>query len=194
MDKIYSASCIANYFIKNMKKIDNLRLNKFVYIAYAFAYVYKEREIFKEPIQAWDLGPVIPTIYHEFKRYKDKEIAEQSYILDKNGKKEIPFIDKKDKDVKEVLDAVIEIYAEMSTRKIIDEMHKKDSPWDQYYKKGQRNIEIDKKKIKSYYPVFRDGIPNMDTVIAMFSEPEPRVFKTAAEFMEYLNENEKKRN
>ena len=85
MDKIYSASCIANYFIENTKSIDNLRLNKFVYIAYGLALVYKERELFKDRIEAWEYGPVIPAIYHEFKKYKDKKIIEQSYILDQNG-------------------------------------------------------------------------------------------------------------
>ena len=105
MDKIYSASCIANYFIENTKSIDNLRLNKFVYIAYGLALVYKERELFKDRIEAWEYGPVIPAIYHEFKKYKDKKIIEQSYILDQNEKKEFSFIDKKDKGAKEVLDA-----------------------------------------------------------------------------------------
>ena len=42
--------------------------------------------------------------------------------------------------------------------------------------KGHRNIEIDKKKIKNYYPVFRDRLPNIETVIAILSEPDPRTF------------------
>ncbi len=187
MDKIYSASCIANYFIENTKSIDNLRLNKFVYIAYGLALVYKERELFKDRIEAWEYGPVIPAIYHEFKKYKDKKIIEQSYILDQNGKKEFSFIDKKDKGAKEVLDAVIEIYGGMSVEKLLDFMHEKNSPWTECYKKGQRNIEIDKKKIKNYYPVFRDRIPNIETVIAILSEPEGRTFETVEELMEYLN-------
>ena len=86
MDKIYSASCIANYFIENTKSIDNLRLNKFVYIAYGLALVYKERELFKDRIEAWEYGPVIPAIYHEFRsNISAKKITEQSYILDRNG-------------------------------------------------------------------------------------------------------------
>ena len=62
----------------------------------------------------------IPAIYHEFKKYKDKKITEQSYILDQNG---FSFIDKKDKGAKEVLDAVIEIYGGMSVEKLLDFMH-----------------------------------------------------------------------
>ena len=55
----------------------------------------------------------------------------------------------------------------MSVEKLLDFMHEKNSPWTECYKKGQRNIEIDKKKIKNYYPVFRDRIPNIETVIAI---------------------------
>ena len=193
MDKIYSASCIANYFIENTKSIDNLRLNKFVYIAYGLALVYKERELFKDRIEAWEYGPVIPAIYHEFKKYKDKKIIEQSYILDQNGKKEFPSIDKKDKDAKEVLDAVIEIYGGMSVEKLLDFMHEKNSPWTECYKKGHRNIEIDKKKIKNYYPVFRDRIPNIETVIAILSEPDPEVYNSFQELVDDICAKNKKK-
>ena len=82
---------------------------------------------------------------------------------------------------------MIEIYGGMSVEKLLDFMHEKNSPWTECYKKGHRNIEIDKKKIKNYYPVFRDRIPNIETVIAILSEPEGRTFETVEELMEYLN-------
>ena len=66
--------------------------------------------------------------------------------MSQNGRKEFSFIDSKDK-AKEVLDAVIE-NGGMSVEKLLDFMHEKNSPWTECYKKGQRNIEIDKKKIK----------------------------------------------
>ena len=59
--------------------------------------------------------------------------------------------------------------AECLQKKLLDFMHEKNSPWTECYKKGHRNIEIDKKKIKNYYPVFRDRLPNIETVIAIMN-------------------------
>ena len=84
MKNPYIASSIANYFISNKNlDVDNLKLNKLVYISYGFALAcFKEElELFKEPIQAWRLGPVIPSIYHEFKRYGYNSTKKKYLIL-----------------------------------------------------------------------------------------------------------------
>ena len=88
---------------------------------------------------------------------------------------------------------MIEIYGGMSVEKLLDFMHEKNSPWTECYKKGQRNIEIDKKKIKNYYPVFRDRIPNIETVIAILSEPDPEVYNSFQELVDDICAKNKKK-
>ena len=117
MKNPYIASSIANYFISNKNlDVDNLKLNKLVYISYGFALAcFKEElELFKEPIQAWRLGPVIPSIYHEFKRYGYNSIKNLSYFYDPMQEKKIFFsIDEDDTKTKEVLEAVKNNYGNL---------------------------------------------------------------------------------
>lgn len=42
---VYTPSCVANYFIKDSKKISNLSLNKPVYISYGFMLADIDREL-----------------------------------------------------------------------------------------------------------------------------------------------------
>ena len=109
-DLVYTPSHIANFFIdREIKKITNLRLNKYVYFAYGFALAILDREIFHEPIQAWKFGPVIPSIYHEFKRFEFRPIDEYSYIDNYHyDVKFIPKVNKKeDPDLWDLLESVL---------------------------------------------------------------------------------------
>ena len=149
----YLPSAIANYFIGNVKEIDHLRLNKLVYIAYGLALSLLDRKIFNEPVQAWRLGPVVPSVYHEFK-YCDnyQPIKKLSYIYHPIKKKNIiPKIDIDDKDLKEVLDMVIEVYGTMPIVDIVDRTHHTGTPWQKVFEEDKNYIEISHTEIKKYY-------------------------------------------
>ena len=75
----YTASHIANYFLlrANLDKISDMtpmKLVKLVYIAYAWYYAICKEKLFKEKIEAWSNGPVVPSLYHEFKRFRHESI------------------------------------------------------------------------------------------------------------------------
>ena len=148
----YIVPCISNYFIKNLDSVDNLRLNKLAYISYGIAKASFNRELFHEPIQAWNLGPVIPSIYHEFKRFGYQDIKEYSFIYDPiTQTKTNPEIDSDDSETIEVLELVKNYYGKMDINELIGRTHNEDTPWRQCYVEGKYNIEIDPNKIKEYY-------------------------------------------
>ncbi len=154
MKDYYTPSCLANYFIDNLKSVDNLRLNKLIYISYGFALVCfdEELELFKEPIQAWRLGPVIPSIYHEFKHYGYGVIKSRSYFYDPMQEKKIYFsIAEDDKKTHEVLEAVKSNYGSLPIAELIGRTHNENTPWHNNYKEGFYNKTIPKKDIKKYY-------------------------------------------
>ena len=151
-ERYYTPTHLANYFIENLDYVDNIRLNKFVYLAFGIAYAYYNRILFKEPIQAWRLGPVIPSIYHEFKKYGYGKITESSYIHNPvKDKMTKPVVEKNDEQAIATLQVVKEEYSSMSTRELIDRIHDTGTPWKQFYKEGKTNIEIDIKTIKQYF-------------------------------------------
>ena len=80
-EEVYMPCHIANAFLEKSfntrsykkYKIDNLMLNKLVYLTYGYGLALLKQKIFYEDIQAWQYGPVIPSIYHEFKSFKKKK-------------------------------------------------------------------------------------------------------------------------
>lgn len=45
------------------------KLQKLLYYAQAWSLVFNDRKLFNEPIEAWVHGPVVPSLYHNFKQF-----------------------------------------------------------------------------------------------------------------------------
>jgi uncharacterized phage-associated protein len=45
--------------------LTNLRLQKLLYCAQAWSLILRDSELFADELQAWQHGPVVPTIYHQ---------------------------------------------------------------------------------------------------------------------------------
>ncbi len=70
----YSALDIANYFLFRAEKeghelLSNLKLQKLVYYAQGIHLAMYDEPLFADRIEAWNYGPVVPSLYH---LYKDK--------------------------------------------------------------------------------------------------------------------------
>ncbi len=149
---IYTATHLANYFIDNLRYVDNIRLNKLVYLSFGVAVALDGRKLFNEDIQAWRFGPVIPSIYHEFKKYGYGGVKEMSSIQDPvTNEIFFPEIESTDTDALQVLKAVKEEYGEISLTDLIGIVHDKGSPWDSFYNETKKNINIGTDTIKKYF-------------------------------------------
>jgi uncharacterized phage-associated protein len=63
------ASEVARYLIKSLP-VDNLKLQKLLYYSQAVHLVLHEKTpLFPEDIEAWDYGPVVPSVYHAYKPF-----------------------------------------------------------------------------------------------------------------------------
>lgn len=70
------ATCrdVANYFLSKISEdagdtISNLKLQKLVYYAQGFTLAVLEEPLFQEPIEAWEHGPVVRSLWEEFRQY-----------------------------------------------------------------------------------------------------------------------------
>jgi uncharacterized phage-associated protein len=76
----YKALDIANKIIKSASNNDaadlvsNLKLQKLLYYQQGFHLAYFGTSLFEDEIEAWQYGPVVPSIYERFKRYGNKGI------------------------------------------------------------------------------------------------------------------------
>ena len=54
--------------------LTHLRLQKLLYFAQGWSLAMRNKPLFKERIEAWANGPVVPEVYHEFKGNGDRPI------------------------------------------------------------------------------------------------------------------------
>lgn len=131
-----------------------MKLLKLVYIAYGWTLAVLDDHLFDEPVYAWAHGPVIRSVYDEFKHYGSREIDCRSvdFDLDSNGVKLIePRIPETDIDVTVVLGKVWEIYKRFSAWDLRNKTHEAGTPWAQVYNPNKRNIVIPPESISQHF-------------------------------------------
>lgn len=130
----YTPQHIANYFLDRAQEegrgLSPLKLIKLIYIAYGWVLALTGKRLFDEPIQAWKHGPVIPSIYHEFKHYRSGSICEPSGIFDMDtGGYEVPKIPKSDATTNLILEKVWAAYSGFSGWALRNKTHEAGTPW-----------------------------------------------------------------
>lgn len=156
----YTPQHIANYFIDRADAdgfvLSPLKLIKLTYIAYGWYLALKSEKLFFEKIEAWQHGPVIPSIYHEFKHYGSQPIDDHAYIVDLDADSGIvscyaPKIDSDDADTAFILSRVWGSYKSFSGWQLRDKTHETGSPWSKVYREGVRGIALEDDHISEHY-------------------------------------------
>lgn len=82
--KPIQALLVAKYFLllgeKFKIKMTNKKLQKLLYYAQAWSLALENKTIFKESIEAWIHGPVVPQIYRHYKKFGFEQITDNSKI------------------------------------------------------------------------------------------------------------------
>lgn len=152
-DPKYLPSHIANYLLWRAKKegltetMTPMKLIKLVYFCYAWYLTIYDKKLFSEQIEAWKHGPVIPSIYHEFKRFGSRHI--ENYSIDFNqetGAIFYPVVDTKDEETFRILDVVWDIYKHKDGWALRCITHEDSSPWKYAFEQGE-NKPLDDQKI-----------------------------------------------
>lgn len=143
---------IANYLLwladrDNKNDITPMKLLKLAYFCYAWYLALSGRKLFAEKIEAWKFGPVIPSLYHEFKRFGNRNITQYAeyYEDHENGEPKYLMIDRNDKNVWGVAAAVWEHYKDKTAAQLSAITHEADSPWTEAYVSGRHQPLQDKK-------------------------------------------------
>lgn len=150
-----SSSALANFFLEKSNKenikITNLKLQKLMFIAYGWILALLGKDLTQgESFQAWQHGPVLPSIYHEMKRYGGMPLTDYAtdYDTDTN---QIFHPSIQDDQVLNILNKVWDIYKKFSAWSLRDLTHEKDSPWHNAYIKDSLYQQIDQEITKNYY-------------------------------------------
>ena len=139
MANVHDVAC---YILKKHKPLTAMKLQKLVYYCQAWALVWDEKPLFRERIEAWANGPVVPELYNEHKGV---------FQVWSNGKGKSKNLTK---DEKETIDAVLAVYGDKSSQWLSDLTHQ-EAPWKEArvgLSPGTRsNREIKRAAMAEYY-------------------------------------------
>ncbi len=158
--KVYDALDVARYVINESNEkycpLSNLKLQKVLYFVQAnfLLNTNDHRPCFENRIEAWDFGPVVPDVYHEFKRYGSSMIPYVEEYMDFSEglwnatikKYSDTIIETEDKPK---IDEMIQSCGAYSATELVNITHNQ-RPWKDAYGRGY-NMEITNNAILEYY-------------------------------------------
>lgn len=156
IDKTYSANDVARCFVKIAREqgdlgqdpetnekikgegITNLKLQKMLYFADAVSLAYSDKPLIEEDFEAWKMGPVIRSIYREYRGRGSTPIEIEGEITC-------------DEKLETFLKEVWKIFGKFSAVELVNLTHKSGSPWEKFYDESDPTKTIPKDAIKQYY-------------------------------------------
>jgi uncharacterized phage-associated protein len=142
----YNAAAVANTFLELAKRdhnpLTNMQLQKLVYIAHGWNLALASRPLFYNEIQAWEWGPVIPSLYNSLKKYGAGIV---------NGKlpKGTPPVDPFSTEMR-IIEGVWRAYGNLSAMKLSGITHAEGTPWSETWAGGPYGVITDE-KIERHY-------------------------------------------
>lgn len=121
--------------------LTNLKIQKLLYYAQAWHLANFGKPLFDDSIEAWDLGPVVPSVYNKLKKFKSAPVI---YKSSGNCMEENQF-------TKQELTYLREFYSKFvnySANVLVNASHN-EMPWKDAYARGRAEISIS--SMKSYY-------------------------------------------
>ena len=118
---------IARYLLTLMSEengdlISNLKLQKLLYYAQGASLALFDKPLFPEPIEAWLHGPVVPTLYYEYKQYNASAIPRPQ---------DVDF-ERYDAETIALLNEVYSTFGQYSAWKLANMTHE-ETPWLEVY-------------------------------------------------------------
>ena len=165
-----SAKAVANYFLDAAKRqgktLDQMKLQKLVYIAHGWHLAIRERPLIQESVEAWTYGPIIADLYHEFKKFGNLPITERATEIKSRQTAGGPFsigfsieeptIDRDSDDpeyTRKFLNKVWDVYRDFTGVQLSNMTHEPDTPWDKTRQlhRNKRSVSIPDETIAAYY-------------------------------------------
>jgi uncharacterized phage-associated protein len=159
----FPAKAVANEFLNIAQVKDEaltaMKLQKLVFYAHGWTLALTDNPLISDPIEAWEWGPVIPALYHEFKRFGNEPITEPAYEASFRNLKFGRFAPtlescagSSDRDLAQlIVERIWDEYSSFSAAKLSNATHEPGTPWAQVYEPGKRHIRIPDAIIKTYF-------------------------------------------
>ena len=120
-DALDVARHVINYERSQGRSVSNLRLQKLLYFVQAQFLVTTQRACFHDEMEAWDLGPVVPNVYHAYKAFGSASLP-----------RSLPAGSDIDFDDSMLINRILDKCAHYSTTSLVSMTHRQ-KPWKDAY-------------------------------------------------------------
>lgn len=166
------ALSIANYFIelahRDGREIRPLKLMKLVYIAHGYMLALLDRPTTGaklENVEAWQYGPVFPSVYYSFKQYGSHPIERKTKVFDfskigiSDDIETTPTLTNNDE--KEICNFVWKKYGIYTDSSLVSILHANGTPWKKIFEQGKNVVIPDDVTKKHYKRVVEKTLENV---------------------------------
>ena len=162
----FDTAAVANYVLELAERdgiqLSPMKLQKILYFSHGWHLALTDNPLLDEPVEAWQWGPVIPSIYHEFKRFGQSPIDGRFRRPVRRASGGLrfsePMLNANDDEAltaMSVIDRVWEVYKGYSAIQLSNMTHLPDTPWDKTWKKmgeiKRRSVDINDDEIKKHF-------------------------------------------
>jgi uncharacterized phage-associated protein len=157
---------VANYILdladRDDVAVSPMKLQKLVYLAHGWYLGIVEEPLIDEVVEAWQFGPVVPSLYHEFKRFGSGRIVGDRFTrarMTPAGKWklercELPDDTEEASRARELIDRVWDVYKGYSAVQLSNLTHQDGTPWSETWKAmdvKRKGKDIDDTKIQAHF-------------------------------------------
>jgi uncharacterized phage-associated protein len=143
----YGADQVARFFLSvtdpEDNDVSNLKLQKLCYYAQGLCTAMRGAPLFADRIEAWDHGPVVPNLYHQYKQYGSQPIP----VVTDFNRKDLEEADR------QALTDIYAYYAQFSAWRLRNMTHD-EAPWADALKRPSKEISV--QTLVDYFSQFVD--------------------------------------
>ncbi|MBV1823336.1 Panacea domain-containing protein [Komagataeibacter oboediens] len=140
------AITVANRFLALAQKrnatLTPMQVLKLVYLAHGWMLGLYGRPLFQDSVQAWQYGPVIPSLYNKVRSFKSQPVIGPLPSSDPKGLTP---------EEESVADQVYAIYGDLSGPALSRLTHAPNTPWSQTYDPHHFGLQISNDLIENFY-------------------------------------------
>lgn len=143
----HSAISVAQYILSRRQAagdaVTPMQLIKLVYIAQGYMLGQFGRPLFRDVVQAWEYGPVVPSVYHAVKQYRSSPITNiMGGVVPPEGF---------DASELSVMNYVADAYGPVDGLTLSKATHQQNTPWSVTWGAAGQNAPISNDLIENFY-------------------------------------------
>lgn len=154
----HTPEAVANYFLdlaeEDGRTLTPMQLQKLVYIAHGWSLALNGKELVSSEPQAWQWGPVYPSLYDNTKRYGSgpvyERIRENNWAALESIRGKI-IAESFSEEEKSIIEQVYDIYGDLEAFQLSALTHNPGTPWTEIYRPGKRRAAIPNELIKKHF-------------------------------------------